>query len=68
VTPAAVLGLRRKPSVLPGFGLTLGFSLLYLGLIVLIPLAALFVRARPGWAGRSFWPPSPRRARWPRTG
>jgi sulfate/thiosulfate transport system permease protein len=50
LTPAAVLGLRRKPSVLPGFGLTLGFSLLYLSLIVLIPLAALFVRAAGlGW-------------------
>jgi sulfate transport system permease protein len=49
--PAAVLGLRRKPSVVPGFGLTLGFSLLYLGLIVLIPLAALFVRsAGLGWS------------------
>ena len=34
----------RKPSVIPGFGLTLGFSLLYLSLIVLIPLAALLIR------------------------
>jgi sulfate transport system permease protein len=51
---AAVLGLRRKPSVLPGFGLALGFSLLYLGLIVLIPLAGLFVRsAGMGWP--EFW-------------
>jgi sulfate/thiosulfate transport system permease protein len=51
---AAVAGLRRKPSVLPGFGLALGFSLLYLGLIALIPLAALFVRsAGMGWSG--FW-------------
>jgi len=30
--------------VLPGFGLTLGFSLTYLSLLVLLPLAALFVR------------------------
>jgi sulfate transport system permease protein len=37
--------------VLPGFGLTLGFSLLYLSLIVLIPLAALFVKtASLGWS------------------
>ena len=51
---AAVPGLRRRPSVLPGFGLALGFSLLYLGLIVLIPLAALFVRsAGMGWS--EFW-------------
>jgi sulfate transport system permease protein len=35
----------RQPSVLPGFGITLGFSLGYLFLIVLIPLAALILRA-----------------------
>jgi sulfate/thiosulfate transport system permease protein len=34
----------RQPSVIPGFGLTLGFTLAYLGLIVLLPLAALVVR------------------------
>jgi sulfate transport system permease protein len=40
----------RKPSVLPGFGLTLGYTVLYLSLIVLIPLAALFVKsAGLGW-------------------
>jgi len=32
----------KKSSVLPGFKLTLGFTLFYLGLIVLIPLAAVF--------------------------
>ncbi len=32
----------RKPSVLPGFGLTLGFSILYLSLLILIPLSGLF--------------------------
>jgi sulfate transport system permease protein len=32
-------------SVLPGFGLALGFSVFYLSLLVLIPLAALFVQA-----------------------
>ena len=32
----------RKIRVLPGFRLTLGFTLFYLGLIVLIPLAAVF--------------------------
>jgi sulfate transport system permease protein len=35
----------RQPSVLPGFGLTLGFTLAYLGLIVLLPLAGLVARA-----------------------
>lgn len=33
-----------KPSVLPGFGLTLGFAVFYLSVIVLIPLAALLIR------------------------
>ena len=37
-------GSWRTPSVLPGFGLTLGYSLTYLSLIVLIPLAALLLR------------------------
>lgn len=45
---------RRTPSVLPGFGLTFGFSVMYLSLIVLIPLAAVFIRsAGLGWDG--FW-------------
>jgi len=34
----------RQYSVLPGFGLTLGYTITYLSLIVLIPLAALVVR------------------------
>ncbi len=38
--------LRLKShSVLPGFGLTMGFTILYLSLIVLIPLAGLFLRS-----------------------
>ena len=36
--------LLRRHSVLPGFDLALGFALLYLGLIVLIPLAAAFLK------------------------
>ena len=36
----------KQPSVLPGFGLTLGFTLTYLGLIVLIPLGALVLERR----------------------
>lgn len=35
---------RKEPSVLPGFGLSLGFTLAYLGLIVLVPLSAAFIR------------------------
>jgi len=33
------------PRVLPGFGLSLGFTLFYLSLIVLIPLSAVFIRS-----------------------
>ena len=40
----------RRRRVLPGFGLTLGFTLSYLALIVLIPLLVLFVQAAGvGW-------------------
>jgi sulfate transport system permease protein len=35
----------RAQRVLPGFGLSLGFTLAYLSLIVLIPLAAVFIRS-----------------------
>src|SRR5512134_4207280 len=42
--------LERRHSVLPGFGLTLGFALFYLCLVVLIPLAALALKAASfGW-------------------
>ena len=34
----------KRPSVLPGFGLTLGLTVLYLSLIVLIPLSGLFLK------------------------
>lgn len=36
---------RPNRRVLPGFGLSLGFAVSYLGLIVLIPLAGVFLRA-----------------------
>ncbi|MBX3733332.1 MAG: sulfate ABC transporter permease subunit CysT [Verrucomicrobiae bacterium] len=35
----------KRHTPLPGFGLTLGFTLFYLGVIVLIPLGALVLRA-----------------------
>ncbi|ACB95876.1 sulfate ABC transporter permease subunit CysT [Beijerinckia indica] len=35
----------RRPSILPGFGLTLGYTLVYLAVIVLFPLALLILRA-----------------------
>ena len=60
-SPAADAGLRvaaparaRRRTILPGFGLTLAFTLAYLSLIVLIPLSATFVKASTlGWA--QFW-------------
>lgn len=36
--------VRAQRSVLPGFGLSLGFTLTYLSLIVLIPLSAAFIK------------------------
>ncbi|MBB6092871.1 sulfate transport system permease protein [Povalibacter uvarum] len=40
----------RQPSILPGFGLTLGFSVFFLCALVLIPLAALVMKtATMGW-------------------
>ena len=45
---------RCRRHALPGLGLTLGFSLLYLGLVVLIPFSALFLKtATGGWL--HFW-------------
>lgn len=43
--PAAKPWRFRAPSVLPGFGVTFGCTLAYLGLIVLLPLAVLVARA-----------------------
>ena len=41
----------RQPSILPGFGLTLGFSTFFLCAVVLIPLAALVMKtATMGWS------------------
>jgi sulfate/thiosulfate transport system permease protein len=40
----AVSVVRKRRSVIPGFGITLGTTLLWLSLIVLIPLAALFLK------------------------
>jgi sulfate transport system permease protein len=46
------LRLWSRRNVLPGFGLTLGITLAYLGLVVLIPLSATFLRASGlGWDG-----------------
>ncbi len=45
---------HKKFNALPGFGLTLGFTLFYLGALVLIPFAALVIRTcELSWA--DFW-------------
>lgn len=45
---------HRRAGVLPGFGLTMGYSVLYLSLLVLIPLTTLPIKsAELGWT--DFW-------------
>ncbi|MCV2354348.1 sulfate ABC transporter permease subunit CysT [Paucibacter sp. B2R-40] len=48
------LGKRAKRRVLPGFGPTMGFTLFYLSLIVLIPLSAVFLKSA-GHGFEAFW-------------
>ncbi len=44
----------KRRNVLPGFGLTLGFTMTYLGIVVLVPLSAIFLKsAQLGWP--QFW-------------
>lgn len=45
MTNSVPFSLWWRRQILPGFGLSLGFTLVYLSLIVLIPLAALFIKA-----------------------
>jgi sulfate/thiosulfate transport system permease protein len=44
----------RQPSVIPGFGLTFGFAMTYLSLIVLIPICALVLRTT-GMSWQEYW-------------
>jgi sulfate/thiosulfate transport system permease protein len=37
--------MKRRRSVIPGFGLTMGFALTYMSLLVLIPFVAMFAKA-----------------------
>ncbi len=45
---------RPVRRVLPGFGLTMGYSLAYLGIVVLVPLSAAFIKAA-GMGPGDFW-------------
>ncbi|NDF12267.1 MAG: sulfate ABC transporter permease subunit CysT [Proteobacteria bacterium] len=53
-TLKAGLTFDRKPSVLPGFGLAMGFTIFYLSIIVLIPLSSLFFKTMTLTWGQ-FW-------------
>ena len=45
---------EKKFNALPGFGLTMGFTLFYLSALVLIPIVGMLVRAR-GITWQDFW-------------
>ncbi|HUC92540.1 MAG TPA: sulfate ABC transporter permease subunit CysT [Paenibacillus sp.] len=44
----------KAKSVLPGFGLSLGFTIFYLSVIVIIPLVGVFIRTS-GMSWEAFW-------------
>lgn len=48
--------MAKKPNrrILPGFGLTMGITITYLTLLVLIPLSAVFIRSS-GMGWEAFW-------------
>ena len=49
-----MMTMTRTRRVLPGFGITMGFTLLYLSLIVLIPLSTVLLKtATLSWS--EFW-------------
>ena len=53
MTIALTQKIRRlkTPSIIPGFGVTLGFTIFYLAIVVLIPLSGLFITtATMSWA------------------
>jgi sulfate transport system permease protein len=52
--PTRLADGRARRRVLPGFGLTMGATLLYLALIVLLPVAALLLKTADGGLVR-FW-------------
>jgi len=55
---ASALAVRlrklKEPSIIPGFGITLGFTLAYLAIVVIIPLSGLFFKAATVSFGE-FW-------------
>ncbi|BBH21643.1 sulfate ABC transporter permease [Paenibacillus baekrokdamisoli] len=45
---------KKSKSILPGFGMSLGFTIFYLSVIVLIPLAGVFIKTS-GLSWDQFW-------------
>ncbi|MEI2395199.1 MULTISPECIES: sulfate ABC transporter permease subunit CysT [Paenibacillus] len=54
VTTKAAAGAVSRRRLLPGFGITMGFSVLYLSLVVLLPLSALLFNST-GLSWAKFW-------------
>lgn len=50
----AAVKARPRRRLLPGFGITMGFSILYLSLVVLLPLSALLFNST-GLSWDKFW-------------
>jgi len=46
--------MKPRRSVIPGFGLTMGYTVAYLGLIALIPLSTIFLKTS-GMGWHAFW-------------
>jgi sulfate transport system permease protein len=49
-----VLSSLKKRSIIPGFGVCMGFTLFYLALVVIVPLAGLFMQAAQ-LSAADFW-------------
>ncbi|TCZ80992.1 sulfate ABC transporter permease subunit CysT [Paenibacillus albiflavus] len=49
-----IVSKGSKKSILPGFGLSMGFSITYLSLLILLPLSAVFIYAA-GISWTKFW-------------
>ncbi len=47
------MNIFKRRNVLPGFGFTLGFTLTYISLIVILPLVMIFIHTS-GMGGRTF--------------
>ena len=52
--PSKRLSAPATKRVLPGFGLSLGISLFFISLVLLLPISGLFIRAA-GMGWEQFW-------------